>query len=1625
MNFEHNKVLRILLLTVILIVSAYFRFIGLDWDQSQHLHPDERFMTMVVSALDPTESLEDYFNTATSTLNPNNRGFTFYVYGDFPVTLVRYAASWMDQFVKYLNKIGVAGQINSVDLLWILGRANWAGYDEVALVGRVFSALFDLSSIFLVYLLGKRLFSVNVGLLAALLTGSSVMLIQQAHFFTVDSYANFFITLTVFFAVELTYSDFEDGLTIRQGGYIQALLKIFKTSTFWQVVGFGFAFGIAIACKLNAAPLAFLLPAAFFTRYLRKGSVTREYSEKYFTISAIFTILGGIISILVFRIAMPYAFNGPSFFNFSLNPHWIQTIQEQRLQASGDVDFPPALQWARRSFFYSGKNLVLWGTGIPLGLAALLGFIGLGWQMLVKRTNQSAWIPWGWAGFYFLWQSIQWNPTMRYQLPIYPLIAIFAAWLILRGESILGGQKFKLIFRIFGAVVIVLTLLWAFAFTRIYTVDHTRVQASNWIFQNVPGAINFSIQTPDKRVVNSPQSIPPGYVINSGNFYDSSFRIRNEGLLSQVSFAHVANLSAGQEIELSANIYRDGDYAEAISQGKVVIQSADENNPKGEYYSVQLNPTLEVKVNEVYFLRLSASGPLVVIGSAPIHESSWDDGLPLRMDGYDPYSGIYLGDLNFEMYWQDDLAKLERFINNLNAADYIFISSNRQWATTTRLPERYPLTSIYYRELLGCPNEIEILVCYNLAEPGMFTGNLGYELVKIFTSYPHIFRNEFNTQFADEAFTVYDAPKVLIFKKSSDYSSEKVEEILSSVDLSKVIHVTPRKAADTPGDLMMTKSDLAKNTAGGTWSSLYSYNAVLNSNPLIGLFVWYVFIFLLGLVTWPVLFEMFGKSLDRGYAASRLAGFLFSAYIGWVLSSNGLAHNRALLWGVYGGLALVGAVFFIRKRTEIVLFVKEKRSTLFVVEGIFLILFAFDLAVRFANPDLWHPYRGGERPMDFSFLNAVLKSTVFPPYDPWMAGGYINYYYFGFVIISGPVKALGIVPSIAYNFILPTIFAMVGVMGASIVWNIALRNRECSINRMILSGTAGATSMLLIGNLGTIQLIFRSLQKMVVSNEMVDATNVLIITRWSWAFQGLAKLFQGQKLPIGIGDYYWAPSRVMPVGDLAITEFPLFTFLYSDLHAHMVALPITLFIILWVVLLLRTGNTTIIGWAKFLVLGGFLVGTLKPTNTWDYPTYLILSMVAVFYTMIIGRMSFENRASWLVGWKKWIFLGLSLLLLYLVGGVFYAPFDRWYGLGYSEIEIWKDQKTPIWSTFTQWGLFLFIIIFWMGKKTIEWMAKTPISALNKLRPYRWILLAGGLIYVVLILIAHFVFSISIAWFLLTLAVWVLILLFQPNSPDEERLVLFLIGTGLMLNLMVELIVLSGDIGRMNTVFKFYYQAWTMFAMSSAVILVWTLNDLDRIPQKWRTIFEVGFALLLGGALLFTITATFDKIRDRMSDKTGYSLDSMDFMKSAKYWDKQEFTLSEDYAGIRWMQDNVLGTPVIIEANTPEYRWGSRYSIYTGLPGVVGWNWHMRQQRAITPSSWVTERVDQVTDFYQTENMDGALEMVKEYDIRYIIVGELEQIYYQPAGLEKFEKYDGVYWRKVFNQGNTTIYEVIP
>ncbi len=1618
--------------------AAWFRLMGLDWDQGQHLHPDERFLTMVSSALEPVNNLGEYFDTANSPLNPHNRGYGFYVYGTLPVFIVRHVAEWMSQIAiaasdyALKNPQGVFLPLAN----WLGQVTTWAGYSEITLVGRFLAAVSDLASIGLLYLIARRLYDRRVASLAAAFAGFSVMLIQQAHFYTVDSYANFFIFLATYFAVEVLEA--EENAPLFFDSPTNPLQSVLNSRLFWNSALFGVALGMAVASKINAAPLALLLPGALILRYLRLRRAAEEAPQEENAPrppSAEFymglLILGAVFSLLAFRIFQPYAFQGEfGFLDLRPNPQWVQNLSDQRAQASGDVDFPPALQWARRPVWFSGYNLTVWGLGLPLGLLAWAGFLLMGWRIL-RGDGQKHLLLWGWAAFYFLWQSSQWNPTMRYQLPIYPLLALFAAWLVFYAPRPPKILFLRYLYPALGVFVLLASLGWSYAFSRIYTRDHSRVQATQWIYQNVPGPYNLSFQRADGSFYAQPMSLPYGTVFVPGSPYNTQFNAAASGILRQITLGHAADPTRAGTHTIPVYLGAEPGFADADALATASLTadfSPTQSDLRGTYYTLTLEPAPVLEENRTYYLRFVSGGILALSGAAPIHETSWDDGLPLRMGGYDAYGGMYQGDLNFEMYWDDNQEKLNLFLTNLQSGDYIFITSNRQWATTTRIPERYPLTVTYYRALLGCPPEKDVIWCYNVAEPGMFTGSLGFELVQTFTSYPEIFGWQVNTQFAEEAFTVYDAPKVLLFKKTADYSPEKASAILGAVDLSRVVHITPRQASRYPGDLTLPADRLAAQQAGGTWSNLFSYQALQNAQPFVGLLLWYLALSALGFFTFPLLRHLLPGLPDAGYPLARLTGLLLLAYFAWLAGSFGLEYSRGLIWTGYGLILLAGAAAFWAQRKDLAAFFRQKGKYLLLVEALFLLLFAIDFGIRLANPDLWHPARGGERPMDFSYLNAVLKSTSFPPYDPWYAGGYINYYYWGFVLVGTPIKMLGIVPAIAYNFVLPTLFALLGVGGFSVAWNLLANPQKESplFSRPLWGGLAASAGLVLVGNLGTVRLVFHALQKMMVPNELFEGAEVWFFERWLWAAQGIGKLlsFSGHTLPVGWGEWYWAPSRVMPTGDLAITEFPLFTFLYSDLHAHMIAMPLTVLAVAWAVSALLVRNLSGWRWLLTLAFGGLVVGALRPTNTWDFPTYLALTALVAGYAIFRYAPVTQPRLGLSPLLQRFALAAAGMGILVGFALLFYQPFARWYGLDYSKMDLWENEKTPIWSYFSHWGLFLFIIFSWMSWETRQWMAQTPVSALSKLQPYRHGIEAALGLLVSLTLLLQFVFKVEIAWLALPMAAWALLLMLRPAQPDSKRLALFMIGTGLVLTLLVEVIVLVGDIGRMNTVFKFYLQAWILFALASAAAFGWILTELDEWTALWRGFWQTALTLLFAAAAIYLFTAGMDKIRDRMANNVPFTLNSMDYMYYSTFWDREDMTLNEDYLAIRWMQENIPGSPVIIEANTPEYRWGSRFTIYTGLPGVVGWNWHQRQQRALFPSNWVTDRVEDVASFYSAPFAADARRILQKYNVSYIIVGQLERIYY-PEGIAKFEENNGIYWQKIYTDGKTAIYQALP
>ena len=1542
-------------LLVILLVAAYFRFTGLNWDGGHHLHPDERFLTMVENALELPTSIGTYFDTAQSPLNPHNKGHGFFVYGTFPIFLVRYLAEW-------------------------LGRNT---YDQVHLLGRALAALFDLATIMLTYRIGATLYDRRIGLLAAAFLAVAVMHIQQAHFFVVDSYLVTFVALTFWFIV-----------------------RIAQRGQRWDYVWAGLALGLAISTKLSMLILAPMVGLGALVWLIRAyndeesvagagdetsvdpddwgdaglGSASWEaalpddampdaapgerqpWQEALSLIwqAAVSLAVAGLVALVVFRVAQPYAFAGPSVFSLQINPLWEDNIREQARMSSGESDVPFLVQWAKTTpLLFPWRQMVQWGMGWALGGVAWAGVVVAGGVLLLRGRWQHV-LTVVWILLCFVYFGSVLNKFMRYLLPICPFLAIMASWLLWSIHDRLRSQRWTLL-RPLGAVLIVgvlaATTLWAYAFTRIYTRPVSRIQASEWIYENV-------------------------------------------------------------------------------TKGSVV---ANEH---------------------------------------------WDDALPLRLPNYpDPWGaqeGLQLRGLTLTLYDQDNVEKREKLLDTLDQTDYIFLSSNRLYGSIPRIPQRYPMTSEYYRAL--------------------FSGELGFELVHTGTSYPDLAGWRINDDSAEESFTVYDHPKVLIFKKTAAFSLHGARHILDRADLDTVFHLRPSQVG-TNG-LLMSPSLQAAQRRGGTWSRLFHPDDLANGLPFVA---WWLAIELAGLAALPATLLLMRWLPDRGYGLAKTLGVVAFSYLAWLAASFRLAAWSRETLALALLLLLVGAAGLAWWRRETLLaYWREYRWLIVCNEVLFTGAFVLFALLRLYNPDLWHLFRGGEKPMEFSYLNAVVRSTYFPPYDPWFAGGYLNYYYYGYVIVGALTKLTGVVPTVSFNAAVAALFALT-VAGCFTFGFNAVRLRPQwggTARRAVVGGLLAALFVVGVGNLDALNQLQESLAQVggVSANTrlpgVAGAANLLA--------GGKAVLFDGQALP---SLDFWRSSRVIP--NNTINEFPFFTFLFADLHAHMIVIPLTVAMLglglnlvgsgwrdpqplagrplrwAWQAFGVRRsdrGGTDnagpgagVIGrwhrWARppvriewdgalfircwHILLVGWLLGAIAITNSWDFPTHLLV-IVAVLAIA-------EWRAAG-VTWQGAVRCGVSALGVYAVSRLAFQPFWSHFELFYTGVTPFPDKSrldhyliihgffifilgsfllvegARAWSR-SGWGRYLGTRLWYLGRW--ERLDRVEHMLIHRQRwPSLPILAAWAAIAIAVATLIRR--QLPLVAFLAALIGLVLLVAWERRRSAHTLFLLLLVGTGAALSVFVEFYALQGDIGRMNTVFKLFLQVWMLWALVSAVAATWLLNRLwgwagaaapatkgtgwnALVRSSWlRRGWSWAFAGLLAAVLIYPVGATPVRIADRFKALPP-TADGMAYMEHAEVRDPERggaIRADADYAAIVWLLRNVTGSPVVLEASVPPYRWGARIAKYTGLPAVLGWDWHQKQQRG--DFAWMIDsRLRDVQTIYNDPSPEVALKLLQRYDVKYVYVGGLERAYYAPEGLRKFEQMEASGDLKiVYNENEVIIYEVV-
>jgi hypothetical protein len=1114
------------LLAAILLLAGILRFTGLDWDEHQHLHPDERFLTMVENSLQWPQSFREYLDTAKNPLNPYNKGHGTFVYGLSPLVVA-----------KFLGQI-----------------SGNTGYDGVYLAGRAMSAGMDMLCIMLVFLIGRRLYDTRVGLLSALLLSLTALDIQHSHFFTVDSATTLYVTLALYLAVLVAQGRGWGAILLLGVAFGLAVSAKISVLTFLAVIALAYALRIWARwkCSQDAAPLRAeargRLGRVFLSLKVEPNPCCAPSKFEALFWLAVRVLFSGIVlllvAVMVFRVAQPQAFVGPGLFDFKFNPEWREDMKYIQDLVSGKIDYPPSHQWAgREPIWYMWKNMVLWGLGVPLGIAVWASWAYMAYEMVRKHTMAHL-LPWVWVTLTFFYQSIQFVKTIRYLLPIYPTMAVIAAYGLVR--------------------------LWDWGKRRHEVVEPTSQPED-------PGAATAGVG-------------PVGTVAEPGlaveNQADAAMQ-QSRRSRSWRRWAWPVAMAAVLSVVLGTAFW-------AIA-----------------FTSIYTRPVSRIAASRWIYENLPAG--------THVSFELWDDAVPLNVDGHNAsleYPGVRM-----DLYWEDIPDKREQLYAAIQEADIIALTSNRLYESIPRLPQRYPMTTRYYEAL--------------------FSGELGFERLASFTSRPRLFGIEIADDRADETFTVYDHPKVILFKKSADFSMARVYELFGGYELERIVRVMPRQVTSAPNNLMLSEDLWSAQRQGGTWSRIFRRDGLTNRLPVLA---WVVALLLIGLIAFPLGFVAFRRLRDRGYLLSKTLGLLLLAYLSWLLASvKLLPYTRATIFGILGVLLLASAVVAWVQRRALWEFIMARWRMLLVGEILFWCFFLVFLLIRMGNPDLWHPAMGGEKPMDFAYLNAIIKSTYFPPYDPWFAGGYINYYYYGAMVVATLIKFTGVVPWVAYNLAIPTFFALTASGAMCVAFNLIPSQDDEGgwFPRALRFGLLGALLVAVLGNLGEVHLFwngFRELGKGALGEASfvstipgLDALVQAGAGLWAW-------LIKGKSLPFRPEWWYWNASRIMQHGE--INEFPFFTFLYADLHAHLTAMPFALLALGLATSLVvrpmsqlsalardvrqvapgsgarrlrRHGMAQRIDWALALQLTllALVVGELWCNNTWDYPTYLLISVAAL------------------------------------------------------------------------------------------------------------------------------------------------------------------------------------------------------------------------------------------------------------------------------------------------------------------------------------------------------------------------------------------------------------------------------
>ena len=707
---------------------------------------------------------------------------------------------------------------------------------------------------------------------------------------------------------------------------------------------------------------------------------------------------------------------------------------------------------------------------------------------------------------------------------------------------------------------------------------------------------------------------------------------------------------------------------------------------------------------------------------------------------------------------------------------------------------------------------------------------------------------------------------------------------------------------------------------------------------------WWEMLFLLGLVFMPVTSRVFRGFDDNGWMFSKVLAVAVCGYVQWLLTCLKITPFTGITCVILTVICCLGSLLYgIKCKNRLPDSLPRKQAALvYQEELLYFLVFLFWTYLAGFHPAA----HGTEKYMDFGFMQAMMRSTTLPAQDMWYAGKPFNYYYGGQYLAVFLTKLTGTNVEVTYNLMRTMVAAFAFLLPFSLVRQMLkdkLRTgREWSF---CLGGILAGMAVSMSGNLHYIiyGIILRLLK---------------------------------------IKTDYWFPSSTRYIGfDSAVTgdetihEFPSYSFVLGDLHAHV----INVFLVLTVLGILYSWMKTNSGksWRQREIgLLGLLLGMFLFSNTWDFMIYYVV----ICGTLLFGNLKRYSSGSFISQALKWSVIQWVELLAaaFLASLPFHLTFENVMVQGIGIVKI----HTAFYQFCVLWAFPLLVCVpFVIG--ILKSIGTFPEKKF-------W----------------SFFYSIK--------------------YPDLYGLVLVLCAIGLI---FIPEFVYVRDIyektaPRANTMFKLTYQAYIMFGIMMAYILVFfTVNRIKRCNGADSTVMCKGLLRcprlqsLTGIIAILVLISTCGYLENAITHWfTGFpKRNAYQTLNATNYL---ETAISDDAAAIRWLNDNVEGQPIILEASGDSYQdYDNRVSAMTGLPTVLGWYVHEWLWRNDLEEE--NQRKEDVQTIYTSSNADQIKSLIEKYKISYLFIGSCEYEKYGEINSELLASIGKV----VFRQSETTIIEV--